>query len=355
MRARDSCRMLRGSTSRRRPVLSLALAFSWVISPARATQPRKTNTLQSYLNVLVANQRGSAIVINPATGQILAAWNLESAVRDAYPPGSAAKIVEAAAALEEGVLVPGDRIVCRGVPPLLGASYRCAHPPAREGLTLRPALANSCNYFFAAVSLRLSAEALLHWYSVFGFGSAQTLDGNPTGPGRVARASGARSKALEAVGAQDVLATAAQLLEAYCLIANRGSAPRLWTDAPPLSSSAPERQITLRPVTYASILGGLVDCVRSGTCQAAAVRGVEVAGKTGTATAGDGSGATHAWFAGFAPAEHPRIALVIFLDRGTGAHSAAPLAGRLLRHFFAVQQDRRDSVYGQWNRASNAR
>jgi len=340
MQARDSCRIFRGLASLRSPVLSLVLALSCLVPSARAAQPRAGNSLQSCLDVLVANQRGSAIVIDPATGQVLAAWDLQSAVSDAYPPGSAAKIVEAAAALEEGVLAPGDRIACRGVPPLLGASYRCAHPPAREGFTLRPALANSCNYFFAAVSLRLSAEALLHWYSVFGFGTAVTLDGNPTAPGRLSRASGARSKALEAVGSEGVLATPAQLLEAYCLIANRGGAPRLWTDASP-RSSAPERQIKLRPTTYGAILGGLVDCVRSGTCQAAAVPGVEVAGKTGTATALDGSGATHAWFAGFAPAERPRIALVIFLDRGTGARNAAPLAGRLLRHFFAGGQQAR--------------
>lgn len=75
----------------------------------------------------------------------------------------------------------------------------------------------------------------------------------------------------------------------------------------------------------------LVDCVQSGTCQAAGVPGVKVAGKTGTATALDGSGATHAWFVGFAPAEQPEIALVVFLERGTGAQNAAPLAGKLLR------------------------
>ena len=75
----------------------------------------------------------------------------------------------------------------------------------------------------------------------------------------------------------------------------------------------------------------LVDCVQSGTCQAAGVPDVKVAGKTGTATALDGSGATHAWFVGFAPAEQPEIALVVFLERGTGAQNAAPLAGKLLR------------------------
>ena len=83
------------------------------------------------------------------------------------------------------------------------------------------------------------------------------------------------------------------------------------------------------------MVAGLVGCVEYGTCEAAAVPGVRVAGKTGTATALDGSGATHAWFVGFAPAENPEIAIVVFLDRGTGAHTAAPVAGEILREYFA--------------------
>jgi cell division protein FtsI/penicillin-binding protein 2 len=323
----------------RNHILNYAIAgLCLVIAPAQASQFGARTSLRSYLEALVVNQRGAAIVIDPATGEIRAAWNLRAAVEDAYPPGSTAKIVEATAALEEDLFAPGDRIVCQGVPPILGSVYRCVHPPSPEGFTLASALANSCNYFFTAVSLRLSSDTLLHWYSVFGFGSAATLDGEPTGSGRLRLGPGARSKALAALGEKDLMATPAQLLEAYCLIANQGTAWGLWTDRGQPRSLKPLRRINLRSATYGTLVQGFVDCVQFGNCQAAAVPGLEVAGKTGTATALDGSGATHAWFVGFAPAEQPEIALVVFLERGTGAQNAAPLAGKLFRRYFAVRR-----------------
>ena len=75
----------------------------------------------------------------------------------------------------------------------------------------------------------------------------------------------------------------------------------------------------------------------SGTGRAAAVPGIAVAGKTGTAPALDGSRSTHAWFVGYAPADAPEIALVVFLNRGTGAGNAAPLAGRIFKQYFALK------------------
>ena len=77
------------------------------------------------------------------------------------------------------------------------------------------------------------------------------------------------------------------------------------------------------------------DCVEKGTCRAAAVPGVTVAGKTGTGPALDGSRVTHAWFVGYAPVGAPEVALVVFLKRGTGGANAAPLAGRILKQYFA--------------------
>jgi cell division protein FtsI/penicillin-binding protein 2 len=94
------------------------------------------------------------------------------------------------------------------------------------------------------------------------------------------------------------------------------------------------RRVKLRPGTFELLNAALVDCVQSGTAYEAAVPGITVAGKTGTATALNGTGITHAWLAGYAPADQPEIAVVIFLERGTGARDAAPLAGKILRHYF---------------------
>ena len=207
------------------------------------------------------------------------------------------------------------------------------HPPSRSGFTLALALANSCNYYFTVLSLQLTAEALSHWYSAFGFGQAAEGNGPPTG--RVAVGSDVRRKALAALGETDVVATPAQVLEAYSAVARRGEFRVLWTTPEGRGNQPNSRRIHLRPSTVQTLIKGLVGCVQFGTCQEAAVPGVRVAGKTGTATALDGSGATHAWFVGFAPADNPEIAIVVFLNRGTGAHSAAPLAGAILREYFA--------------------
>ena len=153
----------------------------------------------------MAGRSGCVLVSDPRTGEITAAWNLERGLHDAYPPGSTAKIVESAAALESGVISPEEQVVCLRVPPILGEPFRCVHPPSRSAFTLPHALANSCNYFFAALSLKLSSDVLAHWYSVLGFGQATDASAIPAG--RVSFGADARSKALAALGEGDVLAT----------------------------------------------------------------------------------------------------------------------------------------------------
>jgi peptidoglycan glycosyltransferase len=75
-----------------------------------------------------------------------------------------------------------------------------------------------------------------------------------------------------------------------------------------------------------------------GTAKTAAVDGVSVAGKTGTAEfgpdLGGGTYQSHAWFTGFAPAEDPEVAVVVFLQQGNGAKNAAPVGGRILDYYF---------------------
>ena len=242
-----------------------------VLGLGHASPVATAGSLQSYLHSLTAGRRGSAIAIHPATGEILAAWNLEGAVNDAYPPGSTAKVVISTAALEDGRVTPDEHLMCRRVPPLVGSFYTCTHPPAPEGFTISSALANSCNFFFASLSLRETPEALLHWYSVFGFGEAAMLNGKPTGAGMLRKPSAGRGLAMAALGAGDVAATAAQLLDAYTLIANQGTEYGLWTRPGTRQRPRPRRRIELKESTYAALRKGLVGGVAYGTGQAAAV------------------------------------------------------------------------------------
>jgi cell division protein FtsI/penicillin-binding protein 2 len=297
--------------------------------------------LQPFVKALMRERRGAVIVSNPMSGEILAVWNPEAAFGRGYPPGSTAKIVEAAVALQEGLISPRDQIHCRRVPELLGEAYRCSHPQAVEPFTLVTALANSCNYFFAALSVRLTSASLAHGYAVFGFGSPAEGPGLSANPGQVRIGDGPAAKARAAVGEGAILVTPAQLLLAYSAIATRGAVFRFWKPSAGRNTARRlSRQVKLRPETFKILAEGLEECVRSGTGQGAAVEGVRVAGKTGTATSRDGSGVTHAWFVGYAPADAPEIALVVFLERGTGAADAAPLAGRILRHYFTSKGQR---------------
>jgi peptidoglycan glycosyltransferase len=293
------------------------------------------DNLQSFVNTLMRGRRGAAMVTNPATGEVLAVRNARAVFGQAFPPGSTAKLVEAAALLEEGRAKPSDTIYCRRVPELLGEPHHCSHPQVGFAFDLRTALAYSCNYFFSAMSVRLRASSLAHWYGVFGFGTPAEGGDSKVNPGRVRVPEDARGKARAALGEGTVLATPAQLLLAYSAVATRGKVFRLRQ--PGNRAKHPPRllrELKLKPETLEVLNGGFEECVHAGTCQAVAVPGVRVAGKTGTATALDGTGATHAWFVAYAPADSPQIALVVFLERGTGARDAAPLAGEILRHYF---------------------
>ena len=288
------------------------------------------DNLQSFVTHLMQGKAGAVIVSDPRTGRVLAISNPQIAFHEAYTPGSTAKLVVSAAALEEGIILPSERIMCRRVPRLLGESFRCSHPPATQPFDLAEALANSCNYFFSEMSTRLSSSTLTHWYGVFGFGPA----GEEEVPGEVLIPDKPRGKALAALGEQGVTATSAQVLLAYSAIATQGKAFHLIM---PGQRKAPslDRVVQLQETTFEVLTEGLCDCVKDGSCRAAAVPGVSVAGKTGTAPALDGSSVTHAWFVGYAPAEAPEVALVIFLRRGTGGANAAPLAAQILKRYFA--------------------
>jgi cell division protein FtsI/penicillin-binding protein 2 len=284
-------------------------------------------------------RRGAVVVSRPQTGEVLAVWNPQAAFERAFPPGSTAKIVESSVALEEGAVSPREEIFCRRVPELLGEAYHCSHPRVDAPFTLTSALANSCNYFFAALSVRLTSAALAHGYAVFGFGSPAPGLGWKGNPGQTRVGSSPAAKARAALGEGTVLVTPAQLLLAYSAIATQGAAFRLWSASSGKDNPSPRlRQVKLRPRTFQILAAGLEECVRSGSGQAAAVPGVRVTGKTGTASIPDGSRATHAWFVGYAPVEHPEIALVVFLERGTGARDAAPLAGKILSYYFLGKQ-----------------
>ena len=314
-----------------RKAFELSLCFALLLAACACPQNlNSAEDLQSFVSRMIRGKAGAVIVSDPRTGQVLAVSSPQIAFHEAYTPGSTVKLVVGAAALEEGVISPSDKIMCRRVPRVLGEPFRCSHPLATQPYNVELALANSCNYFFSELGTRLSSAALAHWFEAFGFGVA----GDQAAPGEVQIPEKPRGKALAALGEQGVTATPAQVLMAYSAIAARGQMFQLILPGQHKAASL-DRVVTLENGTSRALVQGLRDCVKFGSCRAAAVPGVSVAGKTGTAPALDGSHVTHAWFVGFAPVDSPEVAVVVFLKRGTGGSSAAPLAAQILQHYFA--------------------
>jgi penicillin-binding protein A len=271
---------------------------------------------------------GGVAVIRPHDGAILALAGL--AVSAPQPPGSTFKIVTVSAALQHGVARPLTSYPQATFATLSGVKLGNADGE-RCGGTLTQAFVDSCNSVFAPLGAKLGAKRLVETAHAFGFGSAPTLPAEK--PSSISPASGLRDDL--AVGAASIgqdrdLATPLQMASVGATIATGGlrARPRVAT----LDDVVRHRAIPARVAHEVRTM--MLDVVRSGTGTAAAIPGVEVAGKTGTAELRPNSKDpkdADAWFVAFAPAQHPKVAVAVMLvGAGFGGKSAAPIAKRVL-------------------------
>jgi penicillin-binding protein 2 len=149
------------------------------------------------------------------------------------------------------------------------------------------------------------------------------------------------------IGQGFLTATPIQMVRVTAAVANGGKLlrPRVVREVRDASNNIIkanepdiESQIAISAENFAIMREAMTQAVTWGTAKDGAVRGVQVAGKTGTAEFGqrfaNGQYETHAWFSGFAPAEDPQVAVTVFLERGVGAIHAAPLASKILDYYF---------------------
>ncbi len=235
------------------------------------------------------------LVASARTGRLRAAHDLRDARRLRLLPGSAIKPWTALALLRSGVVTGRERIECRRVVPGYGPRFACSHPPLARPFGLRTALAESCNYFFLTVSQRLPRSAWIGTLASYG------LHPDPY--------SSRQNLPLMAIGVAGIHVTPWTLLQAWRKLVWRMS-----------HSDDPDLQLVRQ---------GLIECVRNGTGRAAGVPGWQVMGKTGTA-AEVPDGRTHAWFLAAAPAQDPRILVLVATATGSGEGDAAVIAGRVL-------------------------
>lgn len=307
---------------------------------------------------------GSVVVLDPRNGEVLAmasapdfdpnefqSFPAESrrnrVIADAYEPGSTFKIVTGALALENG-LVSLDEIIDTG-----DGTIRVANTIIRENnrhrygsLTLAGVFERSSNIGIIRVGMRLGASRLFSGAGALGVGQATGVDlpGENVGIFRPLSRWSALSNASISMG-QEVSLNALQLARITAAVANGGLLvqPHLVIrvvepggEARPVSIPPPTRVIS--EATARSISRILVGVVERGTGVKAAIPGFSVAGKTGTAQkAGVGgyqAGSHIPNFAGFAPAEKPRLVAVVVLEEPQGkyygADVAAPLFARVV-------------------------
>jgi beta-lactamase class D len=274
---------------------------------------------------------GGVAVIRPRDGAVQALAGL--AISAPQPPGSTFKIITTSAALEFDVATPSTSYPLATFATLSGVKLGNAGGE-RCGGTLTQAFVESCNSVFAPLGAKVGAKRLVKVARAFGFGEQPTL---PAGkPSTIAPASQSGLRDDLAVGAAAIgqdrdLATPLEMATVAATIATGGrrARPRVATIDPVV------RHRVVSAATARQVRSMMLEVVRSGTGTAAAISGVEVAGKTGTAELRPNSKDpkdADAWFVAFAPAERPQVAVAVMLvGAGFGGTAAAPIARRVLQ------------------------
>jgi cell division protein FtsI/penicillin-binding protein 2 len=286
--------------------------------------------LQRATTAALGSRLGGVAVLNPRDGSVLALAGL--AVSAPQPPGSTFKIVTLSAALSAGIATPSSTYPVRTFATLSGVKLRNASDESCGG-TLSNAFAVSCNSVFAPLGAKLGARRLIARAEAFGFNEKLRV------PAAKPNTISTQLKDSLAVGAAAIgqdrdLATPLGMASVGATIAERGvrARPRI------VRNDKVIRHRVIRAKVAAQVREMMLGVVRGGTGTAAAIPGVQVAGKTGTAelrpTAGGPSDPknTDAWFVAFAPAGNPRVAVAVMLvGAGAGGKAAAPIARKVLQ------------------------
>jgi cell division protein FtsI/penicillin-binding protein 2 len=306
--------------------------------PVKAKAVRSTidTRIQSAAVTALAGRLGGIAAIDTRTGHVRALAGI--AFSAPQPPGSVFKIVTTAAALEEKKVKLSDEFAVESRALIDGVTLENANGELCGG-TFAQSFAKSCNSVFAPLGVKVGSKKLVETAERFGWNKKPRLPGEKAS---TLPDSGGIASPLEigstAIGQFKVLATPLQMASVAQIVANDGVrlAPTLEPDVRP----RPERVISAKIASTIEEL--MIGVVGFGTGTAAAIPGVKVAGKTGTAELEDTRTAegetepsdpnnTDAWFTSFAPAGKPKIAVAaLFVRNGAGGAVAAPAAKTVL-------------------------
>ena len=304
---------------------------------------------------------GTAIVLDPRTGEILALANAPTfdpnnarnssaearanqALQNIYEPGSTFKIVAYSAAIEKGLVKPDDHIDCQmGSITVAGRLVHDHHPFG--SLTIAEALAKSSNVAAIKLGLRVGDQEMHEYMKRFGFGSRTGIElpGETAGLVRAVARWQPSSMGSIAIG-QEVGVTPLQMAAAFGALANDGVrvAPHLVReiradDGAVVFQASPEQHRVVSTETARTLRGMLEGVTVNGTAKLAQLNGYTAAGKTGTAQKIDPATKAYSMtkhvgsFVGFAPVENPAVVIIVVIDEPVGAYHGGDVAAPVFR------------------------
>jgi peptidoglycan glycosyltransferase len=327
---------------------------------------------------LLDGRGGSVVALDPRTGavKVMAALptyddnhpdakgsgvsyvNGSTFTRDS--PGSTFKIVTATAAIDSGKYTPNSVVNGKSPITISGVPLNNDSDTSYGPVTLTKALTDSINTVWAQVAQNVGRPTMTKYMKRFGFYSIPPLDypknemlaSRPWAPDGRPYAPGSPSEDIGRIGIGQggLLVTPLQMAMVASAVANGGKlmAPHFADrvvnqDGQTVETIKPKvyNQV-MKPQTAAEITQMMTDVVEEGTGQSANLEGVKVAGKTGTASIGaTGSGLTEPWFIGFAPIDHPQVAVAVTIDQTNGEYGgsvAAPIAAQVIKALLAEGQ-----------------
>jgi penicillin-binding protein 2 len=321
---------------------------------------------------------GSLVALNPYNGEILAlvskpgfdpnifvsglshkAWKqlreaennplMNRVVQSAYPPGSTLKMLTAITGLESGLLDPyaSHFAACTGGMMFGNRFYRCWRKGGHGSLNMHEAITQSCDVFFYQLGRRIGVASWSRYAGLLGLGEKTGIDLDSEVSGLVPTPQYYDRRYGEkhwtsgvmlnlAIGQGEVLATPIQMARYIAAIGTGGylCEPHLLMK---IEGRQPETKPSVRmnrisPMAWFPIKHALLAVVEHGTGRQAHIEGIHVAGKTGTAQ--NPQGEDHAWFVGFAPYEHPEIAVAAIVENaGHGGSVAAPVVKEVIETY----------------------
>ena len=315
---------------------------------------------------------GMAVVMNPNSGEIYAMANVpqfnpnnynkftpetrkNNTVVSSYEPGSIFKPIVAAAALDNGIAQPHDKFFCEnGSFKIGGRNIGEASNHKYGSLSMQEIIAKSSNIGAIKIAQKLGKDSFYEYIRKFGFGEKTSIRLPGVSSGLLGKRKNWNERSLASISfGQEIAVTPLQMVVALSAIANGGTlmephiAKALMRDGKIIKEIKPKKiRRVISEKTSRQMMEILKFVVENGTGKKAAIDGFEVAGKTGTAqkyiaeTQSYSKTEFISSFIGYAPADNPRLAILVMIDNPKGRHwggvVAAPvfvkIAEKSLRH-----------------------